>query len=291
MGQGCAFTGTDGNFHYIDWGGRGPLAHFSHATGFCAGLYTPLIEQLRPYLHVLGMDDRGHGKTTALADPQDLRDWNVFAADLEEFFGYLGGPVIAIGHSRGAVSSMIVAVRRPAFIRASILIDPIILSTYWNWILRIAKRTGLTQFIPIVSRAAKRRKVWPDKDSMLAAYRNREPFRSWGPEFVEGYVAFCTEETGKGAVKLCCDPAWESKCFAVCPHDVLEYVSRLPCPTLILYGGESDVFSASVVERLKTIAPGMEIRCIEQASHFLPMERPRECAEAILAFLKDHGVI
>ena len=28
----------DGPFHYINWGGAGPLAHISHATGFCAGM-------------------------------------------------------------------------------------------------------------------------------------------------------------------------------------------------------------------------------------------------------------
>ncbi|MFA6218138.1 MAG: alpha/beta hydrolase [Candidatus Omnitrophota bacterium] len=291
MEQGCVFTGNHGDFHYIDWGGTGPLAHFSHATGFCAGLYTPLIEPLRPYLQIFGLDDRGHGRTTALADPQNLTDWRVFAADLEEFLVYLGGPVIAIGHSRGAVSSMMVAARHPTVIRSLVLIEPVILSTYWNWILRIVKKTGLKQLIPIVRRAAKRRNIWPDKDSMLTAYQNRGSFRSWTPEFLKSYVASCTEVAANGTVKLCCDPEWESKCFAVCPHDVLEYVPRLTCPTLVLYGGNSDVFSASVAKRLKTIAPSIERRCIAEASHFLPMERPRECAEAILAFLKDRNII
>ena len=59
------FQGSDGVFHYIDWGGNGPIAHFAHATGLCAGVYTPLAERLNSRLKILGLDDRGHGRTTA----------------------------------------------------------------------------------------------------------------------------------------------------------------------------------------------------------------------------------
>ena len=73
------FKGPNGDFNYIDWGGSGPPAHFAHATGFCAGAYTPIAENLGRRLRVLGMDDRGHGRTTAAANPQNLKNWNVFA--------------------------------------------------------------------------------------------------------------------------------------------------------------------------------------------------------------------
>ena len=53
------FEGKDGSFHYIDWGGSGPVAHFAHATGLCAGTYTPLAKKLRSRLKMVGMDDRG----------------------------------------------------------------------------------------------------------------------------------------------------------------------------------------------------------------------------------------
>ena len=105
--QNRTFTGPDGDFHYIDWGGSGPPAHISHATGFCAGVYTPLAERLGPYLHVLGMDDRGHGGTRAPADPKMLKNWDIFVEDLERFVDHLNEPIIAVGHSRGAVSSLL----------------------------------------------------------------------------------------------------------------------------------------------------------------------------------------
>ncbi|MGD9301937.1 MAG: hypothetical protein PVI13_10200, partial [Desulfobacterales bacterium] len=84
-GKDCFFQGTDGDFHFINWGGDGPLVHFAHATGLCAGAYTPLADILRPQLNILGLDDRGHGQTRAPANPASLSNWDVFVDDLEQF--------------------------------------------------------------------------------------------------------------------------------------------------------------------------------------------------------------
>ena len=67
-------------------------------------MYGALAERLGSRLRVLGMDDRGHGTTTAPADPGRLKNWDVFVNDLERFFEHLDEPVIAMGHSRGAVT-------------------------------------------------------------------------------------------------------------------------------------------------------------------------------------------
>jgi pimeloyl-ACP methyl ester carboxylesterase len=141
----CNFQASDGEFHYIDWGGNGPVSHFSHATGLCAGVYTPLADKLKSRLKIFGMDDRGHGRTTATANPKKLKNWNIFVSDLEHFFESLNGPVIAMGHSRGATASLILAARRPDLVRALILIDPTILPYSWTWGWALAKAVGLSR--------------------------------------------------------------------------------------------------------------------------------------------------
>ena len=83
------FQGSDGEFHYIDWGGQGPVSHFAHATGLCAGTYTPLADRLKARLKIFGMDDRGHGRTAAPANPKTLKNWNIFVSDLKRFFLFL----------------------------------------------------------------------------------------------------------------------------------------------------------------------------------------------------------
>ena len=99
-GRERTFKTPEGAFNYIDWGGAGPPAHIAHATGFCADVYTPFAQRLNSRIRMLGMDDRGHGRTRVPADPRRLKGWDVFVEDQERFFGQLGEPVIAICSSK-----------------------------------------------------------------------------------------------------------------------------------------------------------------------------------------------
>jgi pimeloyl-ACP methyl ester carboxylesterase len=289
--QYCSFNGSDGIFSFIDWGGNGPTAHFSHATGLCAGVYSPLARILRSQLKVFGMDDRGHGRTSAPADPNNLKNWNIFADDLEYFFNHLNQPVIAIGHSRGAAASLLLAIKRPELMRALILIDPTILPYHLMWWLYLAQKTGFVKRVPIVATAAKRKYIWPDRQTMLESYRGKAVFRSWHSGFLEAYVKSGTEEAPDGKIKLCCAPAWESRCFAVCPHDIWSHIPRLQLPTLVLYGAASDTFLAPAARRFKAKVPSASMVPLEGTGHFVPMQRPAETAEIIVKFLRDQGLV
>jgi pimeloyl-ACP methyl ester carboxylesterase len=237
------------------------------------------------------MDDRGHGKTQAPADPKKIKTWDIFAHDLERFFEHLGEPVIAMGHSRGGVSSLLLAVRRPDLVRALVLIDPTILPFSWTVPWFLAKKMGLAKFVPIAYKAARRRRVWPDRQTLLTTYRNKLPFRVWKDGFLEAYVADGTKETNEGTVELSCDPTWESRVFAACSHDAWRYISRLKQPTLVLYGAASDTFLTPAVKRFKAKVPTATFGRFEKTTHFVPMERPGETADAILTFLKDHKIL
>jgi len=285
------FKGLDGDFHFIDWCGDGPLINLSHATGLCAGLYSPFSEKLSDHLHVVGMDDRGHGKTKAKSIPRKLKDWNIFVEDLEHFLEHLCEPVIGMGHSRGGVATLLLAIKRPDLIRALILIDPTILPPSWMWKWQIAKMIGIARFVPIAARAAKRKRIWIDKETLLNAYKGKGMFKTWGDGFLEAYIADGTEETSLGTIQLMCSPAWESKCFSTCPHDVWRFIPQLQQPTLVIYGSESDTFLPEAVARFKSDVPHADLKCIENASHFVPMEQPDETVAAIISFLEDEQIV
>jgi len=289
-GQNHIFSGTEGEFHFIDWGGAGPLVHFSHATGLCAGTYAPLAEKLRAHLRIIGMDDRGHGQTRAPADPQKLKNWDIFVDDLEAFLESLNEPVIAMGHSRGATVSLLLAIKRPELIRALVLIDPTILPFSWMWWWYLAKLTGFARFVPIIATAARRKSVWPDCAGILEAYRSKAVFQTWKDGFLDAYIRYGTEKTDRGTIRLCCTPAWESKCFAVCPHDIWRFIPQLQKPTIVLHGAESDTFLAPAAEKFKTKVPRTAFHCFEKTGHFVPMERPDETVEVIFDFLKNEKI-
>ncbi len=274
-------------FHYLDFGGKGPLAHFSHATGLCAGLYQPFFARLTDSMRILAMDDRGHGRTIAEARPENLKNWDPFTQDLERFLESQGEPVIAMGHSRGAVVSLMLAVKRPDLIKALALTDPTLIPWRLNLFLDFVQRTGLERLIPIAAIAAKRKSHWPDRETLLNSYKDRLPFSRWEEGFLESYIDWGFKEKEDGAMVLACDPAWESACFSSCPVNVWKYVSRLKVPTLVIYGDGSDVFTRSSASRFKKNAPAAKLIKLEDTSHFVPMERPERAAELIRGFLMD----
>ncbi len=285
------FDSPRGTFAYLDWGGDGPTAHIAHATGFCAGLYSPLAKILSSRLRVVGMDYRGHGMTHAPADPQTLKNWDTFADDLDLFFGRLGNPVIAMGHSLGAVTSMMLAAKRPDLVKALILIDPTIMTQSLNMALFLAQKLGLTKIFPIVSGAARRNPIWPDKSTIMKTYSGRAPFNKWSNGFLESYLDHGFEELKDGKVKLRCEPAWESRCFATCPAGAWKIPSLLKIPVLIIYGAESDVFLEKCARKFKVECPWVKLQKIDGVGHFVPMEKPRQTALSIFTFLEEIKIL
>jgi pimeloyl-ACP methyl ester carboxylesterase len=210
---------------------------------------------------------------------------------LEAFFAQQGQSLVAMGHSRGAVASLMLAVRRPDLVRALILIDPTILPFSWMWWWYLAKKTGLAKHVPIAARAARRKAIWPDRETVIKAYKGKGAFKDWTPGFLEGYLADGLRENGNGSVRLSCSPAWEARCFAVCDHDVWSYVPRPTQPVLVLYGQRSDTFLPAAVRRFQKAAPLAEVVAVEGTGHFVPMEKPEETVRLILDFLRRHRII
>jgi pimeloyl-ACP methyl ester carboxylesterase len=240
---------------------------------------------------MLGLDDRGHGQTKAPADPRRLKNWDVFGADLEAYLEHLGKPVIAMGHSRGGVVSLMLAARRPDLIKALVLVDPTVLPLSWMWWWFLMKSVGLGHRIPIAARAAKRRFRWPDRRTLLESYRGKAVFRAWEDGFLEAYVREGIRENGRGQVELACHPRWESRCFAVCPHDVWKTIPRLKQPTLVVYGRSSDTFLPAAARRFQKVLPRARLIGLAGTGHFVPMEKPDETVAAVFDFLSDQDLL
>lgn len=285
------FESPRGQFNVMDFGGQGPLLHLGHATGFCAGLYSPLAERLTSRLQVVGMDDRGHGMSMAEADASQLHDWDVFYQDLRAFLEAQEEPAVLIAHSRGGIIAAMIAARWPHLVRALVLLDPTVLPYWWMWWWYLAKKTGASRLVPIAYRAARRRNGWPSRKAVFDSWHGRGPFAKWHDEFLEAYVEYGLCESESGGVELCCEPAWESRCFSTCEHRIWGPLKRIDQPTLIIYGEESDTFLPAAVKRIKRVMSRAEVIGMSGTGHFAPMEHPDECASLILDFLERHEVL
>ncbi|MFC1885269.1 alpha/beta fold hydrolase [Thermodesulfobacteriota bacterium] len=276
------FQSTNGEFHYISWGGNGPLAHFAHATGLCASVYSKMIEVLLPHLEVTGLDFRGHGKTKALADPNRLKSWDIFYDDLEIFIKHLDHPIIAIGHSLGGTVSLKMAACQPELISALIVIEPGIMPPSWRPWVYLAQKSGLFRFVPFFTRAAKRKSEWSDSEEVWNSLKGKGPFRKWRDEFLSDYIREGMVKEKNETIRLACNPLWEGRYLAMAPYNIWKFVRRIKVPTLVLYGAQSTTFLPPVIKKFREEVPHAVIHKFKETGHFVPMERPVETADIIL---------
>jgi pimeloyl-ACP methyl ester carboxylesterase len=110
------------NIHYYRTGGTKPplvLAHGITDDGLC---WTPVAEVLSHDYDVIMVDARGHGKSESPADGYTLRNLSAELAGVIQALE-LEKPVL-LGHSMGAITSLVLAGLFPDLPRAILLEDP-----------------------------------------------------------------------------------------------------------------------------------------------------------------------
>ena len=94
-------------FDVVEFGGSGPGILLLHGLMGRATTWWPVAQWLRRYGRVVGVDARGHGRSTHRGG-----DWRTedFAADAADVIQRLElGPAVAIGHSMGGLHALVLA--------------------------------------------------------------------------------------------------------------------------------------------------------------------------------------
>jgi len=287
--QRFTIPGRGGHLAAINFGRTsGPIdVVFLHATGFCALTYRHLLEPLGPQRRAVAIDLRGHGHTTLPARPARLTSWNAYADDvvpaLRRLSEGLPPPRVLAGHSMGATVSMLSLSREPGLADALLMIDPPLVSPdLRRWLMLPLGPLVWRRRQPLARSASRRRSEFPGREAVLASYKGRGAFRTWGPGFLEDYVEDGFLRRADGSVTLRCAPDWESATFAAQRHDLKAALRGLRTPALMLVPEHG-----STAERglplVRGLAPGVRIERVAGTSHFLPMERPDLVRERILA--------
>jgi pimeloyl-ACP methyl ester carboxylesterase len=106
---------------WYDERGDGEPLVLLHGGVVDARFFAGNIDALAAHFHVFALDLRGHGHT---ADVEGPFSYEVFAQDTIEFLEtVVQGPAHFVGHSVGAGSALIVALRRPELVRDLVLIS------------------------------------------------------------------------------------------------------------------------------------------------------------------------
>ena len=267
-----------------DWGGSGPALHFAHANGFPPGAYRKLIDELTNYHNVFSMAARPLWPDSR---PQVLRDWSPLAEDLRAELDRRGlRGIVGVGHSLGAVISLLAAAADPGLFSAVVAVDPLILTGTHSLFWGAVKKLGLGGRIRLVRGAHRRRELWSDRDEARTTYARKKVFASWDPEILDDYLEAGMVDLPQGGVRLRYPREWEARVFSAAPHDLWAQLRKVSVPALFVQGEHSDTFLDAARTRVEREMPASRTVVVADSSHFLPMERPSELALVIEEFLR-----
>tara|TARA_Y100001970_G_scaffold98563_1_gene123885 strand:+ start:32380 stop:33258 length:879 start_codon:yes stop_codon:yes gene_type:complete len=268
--------------------GEGLVFLFFHATGFNGATYKNLLNKLDKKfdgkINIIALDQRGHGFTEAMANPNDLRSWDCYVEDASEFVNSLEGKVVCAGHSMGAVIAAKLAALKPKRIPKLIMIDPVLWSPLESFKFRFMSKINFHRKISLADSAAKRRKNFLSLEDAMDSYRGRGAFATWEDMWIKDYLEGGTIATSAG-IELTCSPLWESMTFKSSSMDTWQYLKKVKTPSYIPCGEKASTFSFKARRALLKLGVNWEIEEYKQATHFLPMEYSHKLIDRIHDFM------
>jgi pimeloyl-ACP methyl ester carboxylesterase len=261
------------NLHYLDWGRRGqPPVLFVHGRGLTAHTWDLVCLALRPAYHCVALDLRGHGDS----------DWSPGAeygldaqgADIDAVVEHLGlDRFILVGMSLGGAISLAYAGRNAARLHALVVVD-----------IGPETRAGGARRIANFASASR------ELDSVEAFVERAVQFNPLRrPELLRRSLLHNLRQTDRGTWTWKYDDrvgaGQTDEHRARRREQLWDAVPRISCPTLVVRGGDSDVFHDEDAERLAAALPrGSWVR-VDGAGHTVQGDQPRAFVEAVRPFL------
>ncbi len=255
-----------------------PVYHFAHANGFPANSYRQLFTALPGSWQRISIDKFGHN--TRL--PVNANWRNQVAEMISYIRAHRPGnqPVIAVGHSFGAVVSYMAACEAPDLFSGLIMLDPPLVTGFPSTLVRLAKWTPLIDRITPARLAVTRRTRWPASTDMAAYFAGKGLFKDMDPRCIRDYVEAVIAKRGEHW-HLTFDADIEAALFRNVPHNLHRYYGRLQCPATLVVGADSTVCRPAMRQRFLK-GNNMAYRQVP-GGHMFPLEYP----EAVAATLQQ----
>lgn len=262
-----------------DHGGQGPPLVFCHATGFCGGVWEPMIDVLTERFRCFSLDFRSHGRT-ALPDGVEPV-WTGFADDLLAVVAAVrdevgsGVPIGAVGHSMGGTAIILAEVRHPGTFSRAWTFEPILLPH--APVLRGDEGPEIAQA------ARRRRSAFDSRQAALERYRSRPPLGLLDEGVLTAYVTHGFVDRDDGTVELACSPAQEAAVFEHHNTGARELVADVRIPFMMGASGDGGEPGARVVSAAAD-HPHLSLVSYPDLTHFGPLQEPNRLAVDVARF-------
>ena len=182
------------------------------------------------------------------------------------------GDVVAIGHSFGAVASLVAAVRSPDRIRALCLLDPtMVLAEQIDRIYRLDAH-GVRQH-RLAVKARERRHEFESEQDAFTYWRPKSLFHDWSDEAVWRYVRCALKpKPDLSGFTLAWPAEWEAHYYEGLYEGSWAELDRLDpsMPVLVIRGATTDTFLPAAVERFRAARPSATIVDVAGHGHLFP---------------------
>jgi len=278
---------------------KGPLLVFAHANGYPPQAYRTFLEPFLEDYQVFSLYLRSFWPGS---DPQEMKDWRVFRNDylpevrsLIEKFGKQSnssGRVIGVGHSLGAMTTLMAAIKDPEMFSLLVLMEPVLFPRWRGMAMRLLAPFKLIKKIhPLIRGTLKRRTRFDSQEAMYQRYREKPVFSGLSDQVLRDYVEGLAGEDSKGGVRLKYPPAWEARIYetgGVADWYVWRNLDKVPCPVLVIRGEDTYVLFDRVINQMVGKLPKGKGYTMKGTGHLVPLEVPEEMAEVLRGFLRKH---
>ncbi len=258
-------------FHYLDWGSpdKEPML-FLHGVLQQSHSWDFVSLSLCSDFHVMALDARGHGESQWAEDGDYSLD--AHQRDLDAFAEALGlKGLLLIGHSMGGRNSYVFTSRHPEVVKALVIVD-----------------TGPRMQQQGISRIQSFREL-PDELDSFGEFADRiQEYTGRTREQVLGALKYSIRrrEDGKWTWKydkLLRSPGFQAPSWA--PEELWECLGRIGCPTLVIRGDNSDLFTQDTLDRMMETIPNSTSAVVPGAGHLVNGDNPAGFLQALRSFL------
>ncbi len=251
-----------------------PSIHFAHGNGFPSTCYRQFLKALGDKYDVSCIEKIGHNPNFPVTE-----NWhNLVDEVIESIIEKSHSPVIAVGHSLGGILSFLAAIQRPELVRAVVMIDAPVISRVKSMLLKIAKKVKIIDKLTPAERTLGRKTHWQDKESVLRYLKSKPVFQTFSDVCLQDYIEYGLVKSNNG-YDLIFDRQVEYLIYRTIPHILPKYVGRLSCPSVMIYGKQSNIVDRFDINYMRK---KHGIRSIGmQGTHMLLFEAPDELANNI----------
>jgi pimeloyl-ACP methyl ester carboxylesterase len=262
--------------HFLDWGtaGRRPIV-FLHGAALNAHTWDVVCLMLRQQHHCYAIDQRGHGESAWSEDADYTGD--AHRGDIEAFVDHLGlDQFVLVGHSMGGFNAFTYALHHSHRLAALVLVDagPSMLvkgaKRIVDFVTQTAELDSLEEAIEKAVAFNPRRDPRLLRRSLLHNFR-QDPTGKWKRKTdLRMWYGDLTREQERNRLL-----------------ERFQQAARINCPTLIVRGGLSDVFTTEDAQKLATDFANGHYAQVGEAGHTVQGDNPKVFAQVLSQFLSQ----